>query len=40
MCLMINFIIKINTESINSEPSFDTKIVWLGLTFVLKLGNL
>ena len=34
---MINFITKIDTiESINSELSFDTKTVWLGLFFVLK----
>ena len=34
---MINFIIKLTQiESINAELSFDTKIVWLGLLFVLK----
>ena len=33
---MINSIIKIDTENINPELSFDTKIVWLGLLFVLK----
>ena len=34
---MINFITKLtHMESIDSELSFDTKIVWLGLFFVLK----
>ena len=34
---MINFIIKLTQiESISPELSFDTKIVWLGLLFMLK----
>ena len=33
---MINFIIKIDTDTKHPELSFDTKIVWLGLLFVLK----
>ena len=36
---MMNFIIKTDTdqiESINPELSFDAKIMWLGLLFVLK----
>ena len=34
---MINFIIKLTQiESINHELSFHSKIVWLGLLFVLE----